>query len=332
VPTHLFIAATAHGYGHVAQVSAVAHELRRRDPELRITLAATVDRGFVWERMPADVDLLPMALDVALPMDGPLRALWDRGLEVYRNFDEQHDRHLADQRALLERLQPDLVLADIPWIPLAAARSLGIPAVGLCCLNWLDILSESPIGHRLPASLIEHLREAYAGADLFLRPSPSMPMRWLPNGRDIGPLAVVRRRDPAALRRHLGLADDSRLVLMQFGGAGSLVPPGNMPLPPKTVLLTPVPELSARTGAVLVGPAAGAPGPSVSDVLASCDALITKPGYGTYAEAACHGVPVLSVPRGDWPEEPYLDAWLTQRVPCVSLPCLAQHPAGRTLW
>lgn len=327
-PAHLLIAVTAHGYGHLAQVSAVAHGLLRRDPGLRITLGASVDPGFVRERMPAGTTLLDLAFDVPLPMDGPLKVLWEQGLAAYEDFDADHDRHLARQRALLAELRPDLVLADIPWLPLTAARELGIPAVGLCSLNWLDILAESPVRDRVPAALIEHMRDGYAGAELFLRPAPSMPMAWLPNARDIGPIAAVRPRDPADLRRRLGVAADTRLVLMQFGGAGSLQPPADLPLPPKTLLLTPVPQLAERLRARLIGPAAGPDAPTVADVLASCDAVITKPGYGTFAEAACHGVPVLSVPRGDWPEEPHQDQWLARRVPFRSVP-LADLSAGR---
>jgi hypothetical protein len=327
-PAHLFIAATAHGYGHVAQVSALAHALRRRDPALRITLGATVEQGFVRERMPAGTQVLRRALDVPLPMDGPLKVLWEDGLAVYASFDAQHEQWLAEQRQLIADLAPDLVLADIPWLPLTAARSLGIPSVGLCSLNWLDILAESPIGARLPAALKEHMRDGYAGAELFLRPAPSMPMAWLPNGRDIGPIAAVRPRDPAGLRRQLGVDAETRLVLMQFGGTGSLVPPIDLPLPPKTMLLTPVPRLAERLGARLIGPASGPDGLAVADVLASCDVVITKPGYGTFAEAACHGVSVLSVPRGDWPEEPHLDRWLAEQVPFRSLP-LAEFFAGR---
>jgi hypothetical protein len=45
------------------------------------------------------------------------------------------------------------------------------------------------------------------------------------------------------------------------------------------------------------------------DVLASCDAVLTKPGYGTYAEAVCNGIPILTLARPDWPETPYLNAW-----------------------
>ena len=46
------------------------------------------------------------------------------------------------------------------------------------------------------------------------------------------------------------------------------------------------------------------------DCLASCDAVITKPGYGTIVEAACHAIPTLFVRRGVWPEEPALVDWL----------------------
>ncbi len=319
-PAHLVIAATAHGYGHVTQVAAVAHGLRRRDPHLRITLAASVDPGFARERMPPGTTWLDRALDVALPMDGPLKVEWEAGLTTYAAFDADHAAHLAAQRAWLAGLAPDLVLADIPWLPLAAARALGIPAVALCSLSWLDILAESPVGAKLPASLVRHMRDAYGGAELFLRPAPSMPMSWLPNGRDVGPIADVRPRDPAALRQRLGVAADTRLVLVQFGGAGSVMPSADLSLPPKTLLLTPVPQLAERLGAVLIGPTAGPGGLAVADVLACSDAVITKPGYGTFAEAACHGVPVLSVPRGDWPEEPHLDVWLARQVPYRSVP------------
>nr|MDQ2696156.1 hypothetical protein [Pseudomonadota bacterium] len=46
------------------------------------------------------------------------------------------------------------------------------------------------------------------------------------------------------------------------------------------------------------------------DLLCSGDLLLTKTGYGSFTEAACNGVPVLYVERGDWPEEPGLTAWL----------------------
>ena len=309
---HFFIAVTAHGYGHVAQVAPIAHALCRRIPKLRVTLQGTVSRAFIEARMPAGCAYIEQAADVALPMDGPLHARWHEGLAVYTAFDAEHARQLARQRALLEQDPPDLVLADIPWLPLTAARELSIPAVGLCSLNWYDILAESPVGPLVPESLAEHMRSAYAGAELFLRPAPSMPMTWLPNGRDIGPIATRHRRDPDAVRERLGIPPRARLVLMQFGGAGQLRLGDQEPLPDDVHILTPDPAAAAGRERFSV---VGGPELPILDVLASCDALVTKPGYGAFAEAACHGIPVLYVPRGDWPEEPYLIDWLANQVP-----------------
>jgi UDP-N-acetylglucosamine:LPS N-acetylglucosamine transferase len=61
-------------------------------------------------------------------------------------------------------------------------------------------------------------------------------------------------------------------------------------------------------------------GLSFSEILASCDAVLTKPGYGTFTEASCAGVPVLYVARHDWPEEPYLVQWLSRHGICVEVP------------
>jgi UDP:flavonoid glycosyltransferase YjiC (YdhE family) len=46
------------------------------------------------------------------------------------------------------------------------------------------------------------------------------------------------------------------------------------------------------------------------DILCSSDVVITKPGYGTFLEAACNGVPVVTLQRADWPETPFLMAWM----------------------
>ncbi len=43
-------------------------------------------------------------------------------------------------------------------------------------------------------------------------------------------------------------------------------------------------------------------GLAFSDLLASVDAVVTKPGYGTFVEAACSGIPILYLERDDWPE------------------------------
>jgi hypothetical protein len=312
---HLHLAITAHGYGHLAQVAPVVTELRRRIPSLRVTLQGDVDSDFAAARLPAGFQQIEESADVALPMTGPLHAKWQAGLALFQRFDAGYEARLAAQETIFHRDPPDLLLADVPWLPLDAARRLDIPGVGLCSLNWHDILVGGPIGGQVPAAMAARMRAAYSNAELFIRPRPSMPMTWLPNGRDVGPIASQGRRDPAGLRRRLGIADDVQVVLMLFGGAGSLALPAGWEPPDDMLLLTPIPAAAEGRDRIQLIPISTLP-----DTLASCDAVLTKPGYGTFAEAGCAGIPVLYVPRDDWPEEPYLVDWLADRVPIAPLP------------
>lgn len=308
---HLFVSLTAHGYGHLAQVAPVVGELAARLPGLRLTLQGDLAPGFVRSRLPAGLHHLREAADLGLVMAGPLVTQWEESLTAYERFVADQALHLARQREILSEDPPDLVLGNVPWVPMLAARSLGIPAVSLSSLNWYDILVESPVGHRLPPAVEDALREGYGAAELFIRPAPAMPMPWLSRARDVGPIASRYDRDKAALRRRIGVEEGRPLVLVQFGGFAGLDPVWDWP-PSKTVHWL-VPDLprGGRTDATSLA----ALGMRVSDVLGACDAMIAKPGYGTFAEAACNGIPMLYVSRGDWPEEPHLIRWLASRVP-----------------
>lgn len=70
---HLFLAVTAHGYGHLAQSSPVVEALAKRIPGLRVTLQGDIDPLFMQSRLPACSHQIPDAADVGLLMDGPLR-------------------------------------------------------------------------------------------------------------------------------------------------------------------------------------------------------------------------------------------------------------------
>jgi hypothetical protein len=42
---------------------------------------------------------------------------------------------------LLAELQPDLVLSDVAYLPLAGAARAGIPALAMCSLNWAELFA-----------------------------------------------------------------------------------------------------------------------------------------------------------------------------------------------
>jgi hypothetical protein len=141
-----------------------------------------------------------------------------------------------------------------------------------------------------------------------------MPMGWLKNGMDVGPIARQGRARAGQVRASLGLPPDTKLVTYQLGGIGGEAMQAGLPVIPGVHWLLPGGCRGRRDCSAISD--LGLP---FIDVLASSDLLLTKPGYGSLIEAACHGVPVLYVARHDWPEEPFLLAWLRQQQPCVEI-------------
>lgn len=308
---HIFLAVTAHGFGHLVQAAPVVTALARRLPGLRVTLQSDIDSDLASNYLPPGFTQIREATDIGLLMDGPLSTRWSESLAEYAAFEADYERRLEREIAVLRRTAPDLVLGDVPWLPLDAARRLGIPAVGLCSLNWYDILLESPVADQVPAAAMERMRTVYAAADLFIRPAPSMPMGWLPNARAVGPIAnrYPDRRD--ALSARCGVPADRPLVLMQFGGFQGFNPMRDWPEQDQVHwLMQDLPDGPRRDATSLTSI-----GLKVPQVMGSCDLMVCKPGYGTYSEAAVNRIPVLYVKRGDWPEESALIPWLAQRMP-----------------
>ena len=69
------------------------------------------------------------------------------------------------------------------------------------------------------------------------------------------------------------------------------------------------------------------------DLLRSCDAVISKPGYGIVVEAACNGTALIYVPRHDWPEQDILINWLEDHGVArrILADCLTEGDLGTAL-
>ena len=304
---HLYVALSGHGFGHLAQVAPVVNAWQCRHPARRLTIQTALPENVVRARIPGVSCIVIGEADFGLRMADALTVQIDASLAAYRTFHTDWEHHLTWQISLLREATPDLILADIPYLTLAAAARLDIPAVALCSLNWADVLAayapESPDLDRLCAPMLD----AYNSAAVFLCPEPSMPMPTLRNVHAIGPIGVLGRSQRPLIDHRLGLRDDETLVLIGLSGMEMRLSLTHWPRLPGVHWLTP-PGTDAQRDDVHDWTVLGAR-PMV-DLIASCDAFLTKPGYGAFVEAACHGTPVLYVERDDWPEEPGLSRWL----------------------
>jgi hypothetical protein len=313
---------SSHGFGHLGQVAPVIQMLVAQHPSARFvvrsTYAAPVVRNFVG----FGVELDKPPPEATLVMHGPTIVDAMASAAVYRALHASWDEHLERETARLAILEPAALVADIPYLSLAAAKRLGIPAIALGSLNWLD-LYRVYCGRDRDAALTSQIETAYHSADLFLQPRPHMPMADFSNRHSIGPVARLGRQRKDEIRAALGIPNREHVVLVTFGGIKS-DEPLQLPRIPGIHWLV----ASRRASVSDIATDVGDLKMSFIDVIASSDAVLTKVGYCTFVEAACNGVGIVCSSRPDWPESgPYIE-WATRNANFALIEGSAENPDG----
>jgi len=307
-PPRLLLALSGHGYGHLAQCAPVVNVLQQWLPELVLTVCGSLPYEVVAARIDAEFDYRLAELDPVLCMLNAWEVDVDASRQVYRTFHHDWEQGFQHDIDLLEQVSPDLVLADIPYRILSAAVQCGIPAVGLCSLNWAAIYAAYCENSAEDRDILEQILDSYRAASLFLAPTPAIPMPELENVVTTGPIARQGSRLQGILQKRCTVDRKVKTVLVALGGISTRLPLENWPAMDGVVWIFTDAVQYHREDMVNFD-ALEIP---FIDVLASADVVLTKPGYGTYAEAVCNGVPVLTLERRDWPETDCLNSWVRQ--------------------
>ena len=310
---HLFVDISSHGFGHLGTTAPVLVALRERLPTLRLTVRSGLPLALLQARIGHDFTHIDQASDVGFVQQDAIRIDHVATRKAYQRFHQDFQQRIHAEADLLARLKPDLVFSNVSYLPLAGAKAAGVAALALCSLNWLDLLHHFYGRESWAQAVMRDAESAYAAADLFLILTPGMPMPDLPRRRVIGPVATVApeaAREPT--RRMLGIGNDEQAVLVAMGGFELAVPVDLWPSRPGLRFLVPETWNCTHPAAIAYGTHEF----SFGALLRAADVVLTKPGYGTFAEAACTGIPLFYIHRDDWPEQDFLIAWLAQNGIC----------------
>ena len=305
---HLFADISSHGYGHLAIAAPILGALADACPELRLTVRSALPEGKLRERIGHPFELIPASSDFGYVMHDALNIDRDATARAYCAAHADWPAALAAEARFLAALAPDAVLTNVAYLPLAGAARCGIPSFSACSLNWADLFAHF-FGHEPWAPPIhEAMLAAYRSARAFIRITPGMAMDSLGNVHPVGPVATRGRRVD------LGLGGE-RAVLVALGGIAHHLPVDDWPRLPGVRWLVAGHWRCMHPDAI----AWETFGLDFNDLLCSADAVVTKPGYGTFAEAACNGIPLLYQRRDDWPEQEPLIAWLKETARCAEV-------------
>ena len=316
MPTpHLFVDISSHGFGHLAQVAPILNELARQRPDLRLSVRSGLSPEKLRARVQCNFTHIPGRSDFGYVMLDAVRIDHAASATAYRDQHRNWQQRVAAEACLLRHVKPDLLLSDVAYLPLAGAAQAGIPSLAMCSLNWADLFAHF-YGNQPWAPAIHHeMLAAYGAAECFLRLTPAMPMADFPRTRAIAPVAASACDRRAELLAQLPCAPDSRLVLVAFGGFSKDLAAARWPYAKGVHYLVPQSWSPARDDMSASEPL----GLPFNELLGSVDAVLTKPGYGSFTEAACSGTAVVYLRRDDWPEQDCLIDWLQLNARCLEI-------------
>jgi hypothetical protein len=308
---------SGHGFGHAARVCEVLRALRRRRTDLSCVIRSPLARWFFDFNLGCPFAHGACRLDVGVVQSDSLTTDLEATCRAYEAIDRQRAALIAAELTALGAEPPALVLADIPALAFDVAAALGVPSVAMTNFSWDWIYADYAADLPPFVPLVESLRVSYGRASLLLRLPMHGDLSAFPLRRDV-PLVARRASVPAdAVRARLGLPARDRLVLLSFGGIGLALAavPAIRGVAFLTTAVAPNGADGPRGGRAITHAELTAAGLQYQDLVAACDAVITKPGYGIVAECIANGTPIVYTSRGRFAEYPCLVAGIEAHLP-----------------
>ena len=294
---------TGHGFGHAVRQIAIVNALAQRRPDVPIVVRTSVAPWLFSRSVRASVRLEPGPVDTGAIQRGSLDVDIPATLAAAEAFYADGEAWIAREAAFLTGEGARLVVADIPPLPIAAARRAGIPAIGISNFTW-DWIYEDYDARRLAPGLVETLEAHYACADRGLAAADARRLRQL---LDAARPAARRPRRPPAARRRPRRAGPAAGAAAGAGVARRLRRPRHRPAraPPRRCAAWPT---SSPTSYDAFTPGNGVHridetamyGQRIryEDLVGAVDIVASKPGYGIISECAANGTALLYTDRG----------------------------------
>lgn len=287
---------TGHGFGHATRALAVMAALRHRKPDAEFFLRTMVAQDFVRASFSEPFHLEAVRLDTgAIERDG-LSTDRERTIAVAADFHANAEAVIAREAAFLREAKIDVLVFDVPPLSAEIAVRAGVPSVAIANFTWDRIYRD----YEGSDALVSKFSEWYGKTTLALEVPLGHEVSVFPARRRIPIIARKSTADPYAIRTELGLDHHTAAVLVAL--RDEMLPGGEIPGDdPRVVFLT---FGNAR------GPRVRKLAPEwqqrFPEVLAACDAVLSKPGYGIVAECIANRTPLLHLPREGFAETAYL--------------------------
>ncbi|XP_059634505.1 L-arabinokinase-like [Cornus florida] len=295
---------TGHGFGHATRVVEVARQLILAGHDVHVVTGAP-DFVFTTEIQSPRFFIRKVLLDCGAVQADALTVDRLASLEKYsQTAVVPRTSILATEVEWLKSIKADLVVSDVVPVACRAAADAGIRSVCVTNFSWDFIYAEYVMAAGIHnRSIVWQIAEDYSHCELLIRLPGYSPM---PAFRDVVDVPLVVRRSHKSreeVRKDLGIGDDVKLLLFNFGGQAAGWKLKEDYLPAGWVCLVcgasdkqEIPPNFVKLPKDVYTP----------DLAAASDCMLGKIGYGTFSEALAYRLPFVFVRRDYFNEEPFL--------------------------
>jgi L-arabinokinase len=268
-----------------------------------------------WDLVAGSFDVSMVQLDsVRVDLDATRRAALD--------LCGRRDELVRDQSKFLADCRASVVVADIPSIPIEAAKRVGVPAVAVGNFGWDWIYEEFSMRDPRWQPAVDMIGEGYRKADLLLRLPFAEPMAAFTHIEDVPLLARSGRSRREELARITGADAGALWSLLSFTTLDWTEAALDRIAALAGVEFFTVKPLAWRRHNIHAVDRLEFP---YADVIASVDVVVTKPGFGVLSECIVNNKPIVYTERTDFREYEVLVASTKKFLRNVHIPSAALY-------
>ena len=310
---------TAHGFGHGVRTCDILNALLDQNPGLEVELVTALPASLfsVRIRRMNRVRIRNRAFDTGMIQLDSVQVDVEATLREMQQIVSREKDLVQEEAAWLRLADIRAVAADIPGIPLRAAKMAGRPAVAVGNFGWDWIYSAFAETDRRWQPVVDSFAGAYAQADMLLRLPFAEEMKNFRVIEDVPLLARAGIPRRAEIAEHFGCDPSKKMVLISFTSL-DLEPDALARIEqiPDCEFLV-VEPMNWKMKNIRPVPRDSFP---FSTILASSDAVITKPGFGIMSECVANGKPMIYTDRRDFIEYPVMVENINKYMRAVHIP------------
>ncbi len=289
---------SSHGYGHAVRSAQVITELTR-NKGVRVVVRTAAPAWLFPATRDGSVIVEPADVDEGLVQADSMTVDMLATLKSFRSRMESLRRDTARELEAVRRWNPSVIVSDIAPLGVETGWEASIPTVVVANFLWDWILLDYAKKEPEFSSIASRLNDTYQKATRILRTPLSGGFEGYGAIADIPLIARTHSKTREQARRDLGLHDDSFLALVSLGGLRLDRFFRNLDKRVSVCDLMIPGENRKSAGRIRWFDSLKT---DHADLLAACDAVIGKMGYGLCSELIANKRPLLYTLRNDFIE------------------------------